>query len=317
VRSIPNSRKLVAIATGHHTLAVGPLVIIDHSIGMNDPRGIAIVTPDIMPPEGGMDGVPVPDGGTEDHGGFYSTPWALSEDCFLVAYTYGDKTTNPTGYGLYLVDVYGNRELIYRDPDISCFVPIPLRSRPIPHVLPEAMDENRNVATCNVSDIAFGCDGIAPEQAKYLRIAEPIGWPYDNDAGGQRFGEDHRYGGADQERRNLTNWTPVRILGDVPIAPDGSVKFHVPPDTAVYFQLLDENRMELRRMRSFISFQPGELRSCVGCHESREVASVLPESKTTQALADDAPAKLLPPWGEVPINFLRDVQPVLDRNCVN
>lgn len=317
VRSIPNSRKLVAIATGHHTLAVGPLVIIDHSIGMNDPRGIAIVTPNIMPPEGGMDGVPVPEGGTEDQGGFYSTPWALSEDCFLVAYTYGDKTTNPTGYGLYLTDVYGNRELIYRDPDISCFMPIPLRSRPIPHVLPEAMDENRNFATCNVSDIALGCDGIAPEQAKYLRIAEPIGWPYNNADGGQRFGEDHRYGGADQERRNLTNWTPVRILGDVPIASDGSVKFQVPPDTAVYFQLLDANRMELRRMRSFISFQPGELRGCVGCHESREVASVLPESKTTQALADDAPAKLLPPWGEVPINFLRDVQPVLDRNCVS
>ncbi|HQN01499.1 MAG TPA: hypothetical protein PLL36_10505, partial [Candidatus Hydrogenedentes bacterium] len=85
---------------------------------------------------------------------------------------------------------------------------------------------------------------------------------------------------------------------------------------AVYFQLLDENRMELRRMRSFISFQPGESRSCVGCHESREVASVQPESKTTLALAQDTNLKLLPPWGDKPINFLRDVQPVLDRHCV-
>ena len=30
--------------------------------------------------------------------------------------------------------------------------------------------------------------------------------------------------------------------------------------------------MELRRMRSFISFQPGEVRGCVGCHESRPAA---------------------------------------------
>jgi len=178
------------------------------------------------------------------------------------------------------------------------------------------MDVNATHAVGNVSNITYGCDDIAPEQAKYLRIAEPIGWPYNNEDGGLRYGEDHRYGGPDHERRNLTNWTPVRILGDAPVAPDGSVKFSVPPDKAVYFQLLDENRMELRRMRSFISFQPGESRSCVGCHESREVASVQPESKTTLALAQDTNLKLLPPWGDKPINFLRDVQPVLDRHCV-
>ena len=44
----------------------------------------------------------------------------------------------------------------------------------------------------------------------------------------------------------------------MPVEADGSAHFRVPVDTAVYFQLLDENFMELRRMRSFISFQPGE-----------------------------------------------------------
>ena len=48
------------------------------------------------------------------------------------------------------------------------------------------------------------------------------------------------------------------MLGTVPVEADGSAHFRVPAETAVYFQLLDEDFMELRRMRSFISFQPGE-----------------------------------------------------------
>jgi hypothetical protein len=35
-------------------------------------------------------------------------------------------------YGIYLVDAFGNRELIYRDPDISSQSPIPLRRPPVP-----------------------------------------------------------------------------------------------------------------------------------------------------------------------------------------
>ena len=127
VRSIPGSPKLVAIAAGHHTLAVGPLVVIDPTVGINDPKGIRIVTPQVKPPEGGMDGVSVAEGGVQDPAGYYATPWPLSEKFFLAAYSPSSQTTEPAGYGLYLVDVFGNRELLYRDPDISSFIPIPLR----------------------------------------------------------------------------------------------------------------------------------------------------------------------------------------------
>jgi hypothetical protein len=315
VRSIPNSGKLVAIAAGHHTLPVGPLVIVTHGMGVNEPRGIGIVTPGLLPPEGGMDGVPVPQGGTDDQDGFYGTPWALSEECFLVSYTHGTKTTEATGYSLYLVDVYGNKELVYRDPTISSFFPIPLRPRPVPAALPETMNTAATEATCYVSNIAQGSPEVPPEKIRYLRIAEPIGWPYDNENGGQRYGEDHRYGGPGAERKNLTNWTPIRILGDVPVRADGSVHFRVPADTAVYFQLLDENRMELRRMRSFISFQPGELRGCVGCHETRGSAPAPSQTRSAAAMASKPDALIPPPWGDRPVSFLRDVQPVLDRNC--
>lgn len=313
-RSIPQSEKLVAVAAGHHTLAAGPVVVVNHSLGINNSRGIGIVTPGVKPPEGGMDGVPVPEGGVADSGGFYSTPWPLSEKTFLVSYTYGpERDTN--GYALYLIDVFGTKELLYRDPAISCFLPIPLRARPRPPIYPSVPDPTQDYAVCSVTEIGFGVDGVARDRIKYLRLAEPIGWPYDNQRGGQRYGEDHRYGGPGSEFKNLLNWTPVRILGDVPIAPDGSAHFRVPPDTAVYFQLLDENRMELRRMRSFISFQPGEVRGCVGCHESRTIA---PLPATAARAVPLQPAALLPPpWGaDRRVSFLRDIQPVFDRHCV-
>ena len=315
VRSIPGSGRLVAVATGHHTLPAGPVVIVNHALGINEPKGIGIVTPGVMPPEGGMDGVPVPEGGVADSGGYYSQPWALSDKHFLVSYTYGEPTTNPVGYGLYLIDVFGNKELVYRDPAISCFIPIPLRPRPKPTVIPDVTDPTVNHAECLVTDVGYGCEGISPKQIRYLRIAEPVGWPYDNRCGGHRFGEDHRYGGPGAERKNLTNWTPIRILGEVPVRPDGSVRFRVPADTAVYFQLLDENHQELRRMRSFLSFQRGEVRACVGCHESRCVS---PISRTLGVAACEPPSALVPPaWGHRPISFLRDVQPVLDKHCAS
>ncbi len=316
VRSIPGSRKLVAIAAGHHTLAIGPLVVIDNAGGINEPRGISIVTLGVNPPEGGMDGVPVAEGGVLDHGGHYSTPWALSEKYFLVCYNYAGEQTDATGFGLYLVDVFGNKELVYRDPAISCFIPIPLRPRPKPTALPDATDPAAGYATCSVSDIRYGNEGIAPQRIRYLRIAEPIGWPYDNRRGGQRYAEDHDRRRPTGEKPIPDNWTPVRILGDVPVAADGSVQFRVPADRGVYFQLLDENRMELRRMRSFISFQPGEKRACVGCHETRAVAPVQTPLTFNAALLGDPPAPIPAPWGDRPISFLRDVQPVLDAHCV-
>lgn len=323
-RSIPGSHRLVAIAAGHHTLAAGPLVIVDPAMGINEPRGIRIVTPGVKPPEGGMDGVPVHGGGVVDYRGYYATPWALSEKYFLVSYAYGNRPTggpapevDPTGYALYLVDVFGNKELIYRDPAISCFVPIPLRSRPRPPVWPEQIEPAMDFATCAVSDITYGCEGIAPEQVAYLRIAEPIGWPYDNRYGGHRYVEDHHVQKPSGEPKIPNeNWTPVRVLGDVPVAADGSVTFRVPVDTAVYFQLLDKDRMELRRMRSFISFQPGETRGCVGCHETRALTARA-ETKPMRPAQADAPFRMIPPpWGNRAISFLRDVQPVLDRHCV-
>jgi len=303
-RSIPRSAKLVAVATGHHTLAAGPVCVIDPGQGLNAAEGIRIVTPGVKPPEGGMAGSPVAEGGVRDRGGLYQTPWALSENHFLVSYTYG-KETDATGYALYLIDAYGNKELLYRDESISCFVPTPLRPRRRPPVLAENIDLKRSVATVAITNAAFGCDGIDASRARYVRVSETLGWPYDNTHGGWRYEPDAKSAGV--------GWNPTRVLGTVKLEADGSAHFLVPADVGLYFQLLDEDQMELRRMRSFISFQPGEHRACNGCHETQARTFRQPAG-----LAGWKPPVPLtpPPWGDVPISFLRDVQPVLDRNCI-
>jgi mono/diheme cytochrome c family protein len=106
------------------------------------------------------------------------------------------------------------------------------------------------------------------------------------------------------------------VFGEVPVDENGNVSFFVPSTVSVYFQLLDENKQEIKRMRSFISFQPGESRSCVGCHETRAVAPT--QTSRTMVMTNKPLIPTPPPWGtERPINYLADVQPVLDRNCVS
>jgi hypothetical protein len=74
---------------------------------------------------------------------------------------------------------------------------------------------------------------------------------------------------AGQRQLAFKSWSPVRVIGTVPVEPDGSAHFTVPADVAIYFQALDDRQMEVRRMRSFVSLKPGEVRSCHGCHESQ------------------------------------------------
>ena len=309
-RPVPNSRKIIAIATGHHTLAAGPVVLTDRAQGINNPACLTRITgPDVWPELGGVAPRPAVHGWRIPPGqGWYMDPYPLSETTFLAAYCDGGMQ-DETGYGLYLVDVYGGRELLYRDSAISCVMPIPLRPRPRPNLVPDVRPPGTEHAVCMLTNAAEGVPQLAAGAVKWLRIAEPVAWPYCNEIGGQRYEPDAKATGV--------NWTPVRIIGTVPVQADGSAHFEVPTDTALYFQALDAKGMELRRMRSYVSFQPGEVRGCNGCHETRAAAPSMGFGRP--AAFAGAPSKPIPPpWGDSkPISFLRDVQPMLTRRCLS
>jgi hypothetical protein len=168
-------------------------------------------------------------------------------------------------------------------------------------------------ATGYVADVYAGLEGIPRGAVKYLRIAQHVGWPLDPERGKMPYIS----GNAWQDQFGFWSWSPVRVIGEVPVEPDGSAHFEVPADTAVYFQALDDRHMELRRMRSMVSFQPGETRGCRGCHES-QAATPLADAALPRALTRPADKPLPPPWGaDRLLGYEWLVQPILDRHCTS
>ena len=134
-RAIPGSQKFVATAAPHHGQAYGSLVILDPRVADDDGMApVRRITPEVDFPES--------QGGSQ----VYGTAWPLSEDYYLCVYDAGmqpgmgceGQDLCRGRYGLYLIDSFGNKELIYRDPEIACLSPIPLRPEPAPAAPPEA-----------------------------------------------------------------------------------------------------------------------------------------------------------------------------------
>ena len=147
-RGIPGSHRLVAIGAPHMPLAVGPVILIDIHVTQLTPAAMTNLTPEIgLPPHAGYPGAKF---------GFYKEPYPLGEDLFLVCYNPGPNHSEPAGYGLYLLDDTNHRELLYRDPDISSFQPLPLRARRAPANLPPVEPAARRGA-----DRTAGSAGLA------------------------------------------------------------------------------------------------------------------------------------------------------------
>jgi formylglycine-generating enzyme required for sulfatase activity len=110
-------------------------------------------------------------------------------------------------------------------------------------------------------------------------------------------------------------WDVKRILGTVPVEPDGSANFRVPSCTPVALQPLDADGKALALMRSWLTGQPGETVSCVGCHEKQSMAGA--SALMPQAFRR-APSAITPWYGPARgFSFEREVQPVLDAYCVS
>ena len=108
-------------------------------------------------------------------------------------------------------------------------------------------------------------------------------------------------------------WDPKRVLGTVPVLEDGSASFRVPAYTPISLQPLDAEGKAVQLMRTWFTAMPGEVVSCVGCHEPQNTAPPV-----RQPLAATRPPAEIQPWYGPPRGFAfrREVQPVLDRHCI-
>ena len=302
IRAIPDSPRYVATAAPHHGHAFGSLVLIDPRVPDDGAMSqLTRLTPDVPFPESEY---PVK---ATRACMVYATAWPLGEDDYLCVY---DR--HARNRGVYWIDRFGNRELIYRDPSISCLSPIPLRPRPGPPLIPDQTTQTAaagrargggqtaTIAVMNVYDSDFDW----PEGTKIaaLRIIHvlPKTTPRVN-----------------TPRIGVANGTNARaVLGTVPVEADGSAYFRAPVGRLIYFQALDARGLAVQSMRSGTYVHPGEQLTCQGCHEPKHHAR---RRSTTIPLAlGRGPSEIRPDVdGSNPFSFVRLVQPVLDRHCVD
>jgi hypothetical protein len=300
IRAVPGSHKYVATTGAHHGNAFGSLVMIDPRI--EDDRAMSQLTR--LTPD-----TPFPEAEAKPIRNYmcYATAWPLSEDDYLCVYDAEAKNR-----GIYWIDRFGNRELIYRDPSISCLSPIPLRPRKMPPVIPEATvqtaaarqaageDRPATIAVMNVYDSDFQWpSGTKIEALRVIQLLPKSTAP------------------PNQPRIGVANQTNARaVLGTVPVEPDGSAYFEAPAGMPIYFQALDERGMAVQSMRSLTYVHPGEQLTCLGCHERKHRGPA--ELQTRPLALQRKPSKIRPDVdGSRPFSYVRLVQPVLDRNCVD
>ena len=314
-RQLPGSNhEFVCIGAPHMPLAVGPVMLVDIHKGQRNPKAMTNLTPEIALPL--HYGYP---GGAK---GYFKEPYPLSRKRFLIVYNFGPRHDEPAGYGLYLLDVTGHRELIYRDPakKFSCWQPMPLAPRLTPPVIPSTIEAAQmpqpaaQRATLFLQDVYIGLTGIERGRVKYLRVMEDVPKPWDRSFCSPVNGDTL---GLQNPAISLRgHFVTKRVHGIVPVSADGSAAFLVPSGKNLYFQALDGNFMELQRMRTFVNLMPGERRSCVGCHEPR---TLTPSPAAVAAIRQPARELTAQPGETVPrmVHYPLDVQPTFDKHCVN
>ncbi len=281
----------------------------------------------------------------------YRSPLPLDEDHFIAAYSYdpliGEPTANRANmFGLYLCDRFGNKELIYRDLNHSSLWAVFLRARPKPTTVASAlnseitpafggqsglsavpMTDSVNIATNDL--VRAVCWSKGP--GRLPERSGPIGqgifflqnvyeaWPALPDVRITRL----RIVQVLPKTTPHINTPPVgtahaspgkQVLGTVPVEPDGSAYFVAPAGVPLSFQALDELGQAVQIMRSVTYLQPGEVTSCLGCHQPRTMA---PKQGPLPAALRRPPSQIVPgPPGSRPLSFPLLVQPILDRHCI-
>lgn len=295
-RPIPDHpTKFAGIVTGHHgSHRDGELVLFDVARGRHEADGVI----QRIPGYGKKVEPIVADQLTAASWPKFIHPYPLSDKYLLVTC----KLSPRSPWDVCLVDVFDNIVPIAHVDGYGLFEPIPLRKTPTPPVIPEKVDPSRDDATVYLADIyrGDGLRGVPRGTVKRLRLYS-FHFAYQGEGG--LLG----VVGLDGP------WDIRRILGTVPVEPDGSAAFRIPANTPIAVQPLDAHGMALQQMRSWFVGMPGEVLSCVGCHESQ---SSTPSEMTTLA-SQRSPVEITP-WYGPPRNFSyrREVQPVIDKYCI-
>ncbi len=336
-RPIPGSDRIIFSGQGHHDVVHGSIGMIDTKKGLNYPDGLTRVTTDRPWAEvgnGPADAVEKEDYHASGQFDGYRCPYPLSEELFLVSAKrpsagdpagVGSAAPNKGHFALYLMDVWGNRELIYEGSNDILYA-MPVRPRTGPRTIPDRVvwpgskGQGKEAApgVLYSNNVFEGVDKAVRDKAKFVRVIHQDYTTFtfglkcqmpDHKGVKTQHGDQH----AGPPLTIASNDGIKRVLGTVPIEADGSIAVEVPPCVSIHFQLLDEHYRAIHIMRSFTGVMPGEWRGCVGCHESR---GTTPTSHKSIALNKGPVQPVPPPWGATyHLGYRQDIQPILDQHC--
>ena len=295
-RPIPgHPTKVVGVISGHHGVRrMGELIIFDPAKGRHEASGVV----QRIPGHGKKVEPIIRDALVNASWPRFLHPYPLSEKYFLVSC----QPTPKSNWGIYLVDVFDNILLVRQEPGYVLFEPIPLRKTKTPPVIPDKVRLGRQDATLYMADVyaGNGLKGIPRDTVKQLRV---FTYHFAYQGMGGLLG----VVGMDGP------WDIKRVLGTVPVQEDGSAMFRVPANTPISVQPLDSEGKALQLMRSWMTAMPGEVLSCVGCHEPQN-STVFPRHTLASR---QAPFEIKPWRGPTRgFSYPREVQPVIDRHCV-
>ena len=288
--------RFTAIISGHHGQPrYGELILFDINKGRKEALGVVQRFP-----ERGKTVEPIVRDRLADYSWpKFCHPWPLSENYVIVA----ARPTEKDGWGLYLADAFDNLTPIIEEADHVFFEPIPIQPSPVPPVIPSKINPATKEGLVKVTDIydGLGLQGVPRGTVKALRL--------------YTYSFAYRWMGGETDHHGLDGpWDIKRIMGTVPVEPDGSAYFKVPANLPISIQPLDNKGRALQLMRSWMNVMPGEFASCSGCHEETQASSG--QARRLQAM-ERPPSEIRPWYGpERGFDFRREVQPVLDRYCI-
>jgi len=274
-KPVPGTDKVVSIFSPGHGRREH-----DGAVTIVDPNG----GPDAQPYSRNVNGKPV-----------WRDPYPFSEDCFLVA---GRE-------GILLMDGRGATQVLCSPTDAMAYhEPRPLVARQRERLVPSRTDIRQATGRLVLADVTHGRNmaGVKDGEITRLLILEVLPEPI------------HFHGGMSPITNGGT-FMLERILGTVPVEPDGSAYFEVPAMRSVFFVAMDSADNAVKRMHSFVTVQPGEVTGCIGCHEQRSHTRPPP---AVNLMAMKRPPSRIQPVADVPdvFDFPRDIQPILDTHCV-
>ena len=289
-RPIPNDDRVMGIYSPGHGRRdhYGWLSFFSKKYGPDDPRGLE----HILFPWGK---------------GTLADPWPLSAETVLAAelnrsrLVFVTKNKNDDKYTPHAIYEIKNNEKKWITQS-----PRPIIKRPRERMIVKRSDSISPIGTHVLVDVynSQNFKGIQRGEIKKLLIIETLPKPVN-------------FSGGPDTLSWLGSFNLERILGTIPVESDGSAYFELPANRPIFYVALDENDLSCRRMQSFTCVRPGDTMACIGCHNSRNHSNTnVGGARRIKALRRP-PSKIEKIEGiaDVP-DFIRDVQPVLDKYCI-